>query len=144
MQHIKKTIGLSAVTGAAVLFLLTTVNVNQAQSLGGLMSGALSTGELIFLAAAIDSFAALLLYGGIKLSNLGRKPIGILMLTLSLLCLIFVVRNYLNAPPADGRNDTGKIPVDAILHIFAAAVSSLFLLTGIWSLTGKKSANRLK
>lgn len=138
MRHIvKKIIGMITVAAAAVLFCLATGYLNKAQSLGNVMSGALSLTESISLTAIIDAFAALLAFVGIKLAALQKKSVGLLMIAASLVCLSFGILNYLDAPPTDGTNETDKIPVNVILHIIVASISGIVLLSGIWMIRRK-------
>lgn len=129
-DNLKKTIGLLLIIAAAAVFCFGVGSLNRAQSLGGVMSGAPTVAESISLAAVFVFCAALLWFGGIWLTGLSKKSVGLTLIAAGFVCSGIVALNYFNAPPADA-NETDKIPVNNILHLIAFGISVIVLLSGI-------------
>lgn len=136
---LRTVIGIVFVCGGALLFVFGAANLNRSQSFGGAMSGASSTTEIITSTAILATIAVCLIFGGVKLAKLKKKPVGVILTIIGCACLIFGAVNHLNAPPSDGANDTGRMPVDAVLHFLTYLAAGICLLPGVCLLSEREN-----
>jgi hypothetical protein len=132
LQIVKRLLGIVILTIATFLFIAVTTSINAAQSMGGPMNIWPMPEEWFAIALVIDAVLLTLVYGGIKVSGLSRRVVGILSLLVAIAILSLGIENHVHAPPLDGPNETNKWPVPAFLHYAVYGFALIFLAAGVW------------
>ena len=113
----------------AFFFFAATVNLTADVRLAGPMNMWPPPLWVYFIFDVVFALLALL---GMKLLRLTRLYAGLVMSITSVLVLIFVIKNQLNAPSRDGLLDGGYMAADIECYVAAYIIAASILLAGVW------------
>jgi len=126
---VTKIVGAVLVLCGTFLFFVATVDVTSDVRIAGPMN--LWPPPLWVYLIADTVFAFLAIFG-MKLMRLKRIHIGILMSLVSVLVLIFVIKNQFEAPPREGLSDGRYLAADIECYVVAYIIAQLVLVVGLW------------
>ena len=129
LKIVTKIVGAVFLLCGTFLFFVATVDMTSNVRIAGPMN--LWPPPLwVYLIA--DVIFALIAVFGMKLMRLKRVYIGFLMSIVSVLVLIFVIKNQLDAPPRDGLTDGWYIAADIECYVAAYIIAQLIFFVGLW------------
>ena len=131
-RTIRRSLGVATLATATILFIVVTVSINTADSMGGPMSMLPSAEEWLAIALVIDLVLLGVAYASIKVCDIDQRVVGSLSLFAAIAILSLGVRNHLQAPPMDGINVTNKMPVPSFLHYVVYGFGVILSLVGFW------------
>jgi len=120
----------------AVLFVLFTGGINEAQSLGGPMNfGFTDIFSYWPVVLVLDVVFVSLVLGGVKLAGFGWRVFGLIILLAGLGVLTLGIRHHVTGPPVDYDSslpERTRLAVPPELNLIVYFWSGVTLLAGLW------------
>ncbi len=145
MIVLKRLSGISLLLVPLFLFITFTASINAAQSMGGpMLIMSPSPWEWCSIVALADVVLIFIAITGLKLLSVSRSALwrlaGWLLAIAGVVILVLGITNHISAPPLDGVNDTGKMPVEFELHLLVYLVVAVCFMVSLASLMrGRRS-----
>lgn len=131
-------LGAALATAGGLPFLVLTVSLSMDIRIDGPMN---LWPPALWLVLLVDGLFALLVLAGVRLMRPSDLVAGVAALAAGVLMLGLVAHNQLQAPPREGRNDTGLAPADLASYLSAYAIAAAVLGLGVW-LVGRHRRQR--
>lgn len=122
-------LGAVLATAGALAFLALTVSLSMDIRIDGPMN---LSPPALWLVLLVDGLFALLVLAGVRLMRPSDLVAGVAALAAGALMLALIAHNQLQAPPREGRNDTGLAPADLASYLAAYALAAAVLSLGVW------------
>jgi hypothetical protein len=129
LKLLKQIVGAILLACGSLLFFVFTVDLSADIRIAGPMN---MWPPPAWVYLILDSLFVLLAFVGMKMMRLKRNVCGSVMSFVSVLALIFIVKNHVNAPPREGFNDGRYIPADVEGYVLAYMIAASLLGVGLW------------